>query len=260
MLSLYWNNKRRDISRTLTEYALSKKIKSEPNNIHLLLACQPKTGSTFLAKVLAALPGMNEIPLLSECGRREQELEPTVMVLNHKVNYVAQHHVRYSEASRKLLATFEVKPIVQVRNIFDAVISLRDHFRNESVDGSMGYACPYMLEWPDEKLEEFIVDMFVPWYFNFYMTWQDCENICLVTYEELITDSIGVVARINHHYSLGFEDVDIEAAVTIAQTKPTRKNSAVSGRGSKLNKTCKEKIKLMASYYDGIDFTPMGIS
>src|SRR5687767_14488637 len=137
----------------------------------LLLACMPKSGSTWLATMLACLPGFRPAVLVNGHDRREQELSEIQLLLNQRWNYVSQMHLRYSEPTARLIQTFSLKPIVLVRNIFDIVPSIHDHWHCESVRGPSCYLKNAMTNWPSDKIDEFIVDMGLPWYFNFFLSW-----------------------------------------------------------------------------------------
>lgn len=156
----------------------------------------PKSGSTYLTAILGRMPGMKIVSLVPGYDRREQELDIGMLRATDGIDYVAHHHVRFSRPTMTLLDHFCIKPVVQVRNIFDIVVSIKDHLRNESIEGSMGYVVPEMVRWDDQQLERFIVQMMIPWYFNFYMSWRDCESRILVRYEELIRTPESVVTSI----------------------------------------------------------------
>jgi hypothetical protein len=252
----------RKMERAFFEYCRRRMLNGKHNDqqkTHLLVACMPKSGSTYLSTILSNLEGFQQGILVHAAGRREQELDVLQLVHYDDTNYVAQHHVRYSQGTKELMERFDVKPVVLVRNIYDAVVSFRDHFRNESTENPMGYAFPYMKDWPDEKLEELIVDVFLPWYFNFFMSWQECSNLCLLTYEEMVANPQSTIGKINKHFSLGIKDEDINQAVELAGTKFTRKNVGKTGRGEHLNVYCKQRIERMAGYYGDTNFTLIGI-
>ncbi|MEM8662881.1 MAG: hypothetical protein AAGF49_02005, partial [Pseudomonadota bacterium] len=89
--------------------------------IHILLACMPKSGSTFLAQILINMPGMRRERLVPDFERREQELCPQrlreAQALTeglHRVwrergepralaprGFAAQHHVRHSRPTAR---------------------------------------------------------------------------------------------------------------------------------------------------------------
>lgn len=228
---------------------------------HILLACMPKSGSTYLSAILGNLPKFERIALIPGYSRREQELDTALLLLNNRINYVAQHHVRYSDVTGMWLRDFGIRPVVLIRNIFDIVISLKDHVRKESHEASMAYIRPEMAQWDDARLEEFIVRMVVPWYFNFYMSWMDCPDKEVVTYEELTTSPATVLMRISKRFDLGFTEAQIASAVQYSNqnTGLTRLNKGVSGRGRDLSERARTEICAMASYYEGVDFSVIGI-
>jgi len=226
---------------------------------HILVACMPKSGSTYLTAILTGLPGFRQAILVPDSGRREQELDRLELIRNDEYDYVAQHHVRFSTPTQTLLEDFNIKPIVTVRNIYDALFSIRDHFRNESTVKPMGYAFPYMKDWPDEQLEEFIADIFTPWYFNFFLSWQEYENKHMISYDELIDNPLEKISEICSHLSLSATRADIDAAIARASGMFTRRNIGISGCGGHLNDYCKARVEHMARYYCVQDFSAIGI-
>lgn len=250
------------MKRALYNYCRRQTLIGKHNNLqktHLLVACMPKSGSTYLSAILSSLEGFQPSILVHSGGRREQELDVLQLVHYDDINYVAQLHVRYSQETQELMERFDIKPIVLVRNIYDVAVSFRDHFRNESTVNPMGYAFPYMKDWPDEKLEEFIVDICMPWYFNFFMSWQESDKLCLLTYEELVANPKSSVGKLNKHFSLGLNDEDINRAIELAGSKFTRKNIGKTGRGEHLNDYCKLRIERLAGYYVDTDFSLLGL-
>jgi hypothetical protein len=229
----------------------------------ILLACSPKSGSTFLARILSLLPGWTKVPLVTGYGRREQELSVERLLAAHRAcgNFVAQHHVRYSDVTRRLMERFVLRPVVLVRNIFDTAVSVRDHLCDEFQAISQAYVPEDIRRWDDERAFHFIADMLMPWYFNFFATWADCPDKLLVRYEEIHADVGAVVRRIGEHYGLGVTDA--EAAVAVEEAgrsgEATRKNKAVLGRGEGLPDEVKRKIMALAGYYEGIDFSVIGL-
>lgn len=228
-------------------------------NRHLLVACMPKSGSTYLTTILGALPEMQILYLVPGYDRREQELDISMLRAANGLNYVAQHHVRCSQPTLTLLRHFSITPIVQVRSIFDIVVSIRDHFRTEGLEASMAYVARGMEQWPDERLDLFIARMMVPWYFNFYVSWLTCDEAIRVRYEELIREPASIVKAICAKASLACTDTDIANAIQQASRSSTRKNKGVAGRGEALSEHTRQVIADMAAFYPGVDFSPMGL-
>src|SRR5262249_25059956 len=128
--------------------------------------------STFLADVIAELPGFRRATLMPAFGRREQELDETCLRAFDRFAYVAQNHVRYSDWTGQLCADYGLTPIVLVRSLLDAVVSLRDHLRRESSVVPSLVAEPHHAAMSDAQLERMIARLALPWYLGFYMSWR----------------------------------------------------------------------------------------
>jgi Sulfotransferase domain len=245
----------------------------------VIVACMPKSGSTLLTALIASLPGMRRSTLVPGYHRREQEIcihsmkaaEEKMRAQREAFNstrgvqskmpigFASQMHLRYSQPTATIMAEYNIKPVVLVRNIFDIVVSLADHIRNESPLMAMAYVTEAMRTWSAEELHEFIGDMVIPWYMNFFVSWQDCEDKLLVTYEELTGDPKKILQQVSLFANIPASERYIENAIARANIKNTRKNVATAGRGQKLADRVKDKIRKAAAYYPNIDFSPIGL-
>jgi hypothetical protein len=95
----------------------------------ILLACAPKSGSSFLSAIFENLPDFHRSRLMSLSERREQELCPVMLerAVELEGSFVAQQHIRYSLMTNYYIKKYRLKPVVQVRSIFDLIVSFRDH-------------------------------------------------------------------------------------------------------------------------------------
>ena len=73
-------------------------------------------------------------------------------------------------------------------NIFDIVASIRDHTRNELSHSPMVAIGPEHAKLPDSALEELIAELAIPWFINFYVSWQNVDCLRL-DYEWLRSSS-----------------------------------------------------------------------
>jgi hypothetical protein len=247
---------------TLYRWISISKLPCDRN--HILVACFPKSGSTWLSEILSQLPGFSRVELVPIHDRREQELAFERLLLYHSLNYVAQHHCRYSRATERCLDTFSIKPIILIRNIFDCVVSTKDHIDGGDTDpdrriGPAAYVPHAYFQWPDTQKFDFIIDMLIPWYFNFFVGWKDFAGGSWVSYEELLAKPFAVIKNISDGFGLGCSDVDINGALLSASQRPTRKNVAKAGRGAMLMATHKDKIRDFARYYPEHDFSQIGL-
>lgn len=227
---------------------------------HILIACMPKSGSTYLSNAVSRLPDFRKATLVQSYGRSEQELSHAQALRKHRYNYVAQHHVKYNDNTEFVLRKFNVAPVVLVRNIFDCVASIRDHIRNESVASPTAWFDEEMREFDDDKLSSMIAQLVIPWYIHFYVSWTHCPDALLLTYENAFADLSGTVARISEHAGLTLPASTIKNSLEVKTNKPDRFNFGVSGRGAALNEATKNTIRQYATYYPHVDFAPIGIT
>ncbi|CAN7469413.1 sulfotransferase domain-containing protein [Phyllobacterium sp. LjRoot231] len=226
---------------------------------HVLLACMPKSGSTFLCNAIAALPHFNVGVGVPDWGRREQELDDATLSRIEDQNYVLQLHVRYSNATRTQIEKHRLLPLVLVRNIFDVVPSFIDHHRKESLLHPMAFVPEGIQNWSFEESARFVSTMIIPWYFNFYMSWYEAPNTLMIRYEKWVAEPEQQLTRICQHIGLDVEQVEIDRAVSSVIDASPRKNAVNPGRGSSLPSGCVEQIRSMAQFYRGTDFSPIGL-
>ena len=218
--------------------------------VHILIACMPKSGSTFLSDVISHCPGFRRAILTPSAGRREQEIEEQLLRKLDRVSYVAQHHVRNSDWTAEMCRSYRVTPIVLVRSLQDVVVSLRDHMRLESAVFPQFFADARHAALDDDALEQMIARLALPWYLNFYMSWRGAPGAKMIAYEDLTASPIEVVRDI-----LGFagatvpaEEVE-EAIAKVSARDSSRLNVGVSSRGAHLRpKTMQTILELIELY------------
>lgn len=235
----------------------------------VVVASMPKSSSTFLTKTFSQLPGFREVWPVHKGGRIEQNLYPPSLIDIYGATTVSQIHLRATEANVALIKKFEVKPVVLVRDIFDTVVSWYDHMENESPVGCMFYATDRYFKLSEEERMNMIVDLAIPWYFSFYVSWVEAEaagavNPLWLTYTDVTKDTRNSIRRITDFADIQCSDAEIEKCMPAESSKSSEKvrfNKGVSGRGlSTLSSEQIERIKTFASYYPGIDFSKIGIS
>lgn len=215
----------------------------------ILLACQPKSGSTFLSRYLSEVGGGKPYSYVPGWGRREQEL-CAFRLLRGKFKMhrflVGQHHVRCSAETIKLIGKFNISVIVLYRNIFDAIASLRDHLRKEDHVGPMIYLDREMLQLSDNELEVALARFAVPWYLNFYMSWREYRNAMFIEYEQIRVDPVKTVEKILEDFRLS----PLNGGVNIDEVKrSSRFNAGVSGRGKLISAEAQDIIRDQVKFY-----------
>jgi hypothetical protein len=235
---------------------------------YLFIACMPKSGSTFLANALSELTGYRYVPLAYAYERSEQNLYLPKLIDSYSLGSVTHLHLRATESAIELLNMFSIRPIILVRNIFDVVVSIRDHILNEGFEFPTFY-CDESFNLLDEKVQyDFIIEHGLPWYFNFFVSWHQAiaksriEGLWLI-YDEVISDWNKTLRIVVDFYRINKTDEEIDLALhqTAAKSKrKTRLNKGISGRSrAALTEEQKNKIVSMARFYPGTDFAKIGI-
>lgn len=202
-----------------------------PRRPHVLIACMPKSGSTFLAHILAAHSGLRRVRLTPAWGSREQELcEIRLSRYNHYA-YVSQHHIKYSGWTRHLTDRYRMTTVVLVRDLFDIVVSMRDHIRKEGPVWSMAAFTQRHVALPDDELEAAVVDLAVPWFIAFYVGWRKAPDALWLDYAELVTDPATAMRAVLEKAGVPFTDASIKAALEKGSGQENRMNKGVAGRG-----------------------------
>lgn len=237
----------------LRSFRLRQPFASEHN--HVLLACFPKSGSTFLANIISSLPNFHLVFLASEGERREQELCFEQAARFHNNCYVAQQHVRYSGATQRFMDVFNLRAVFLVRNIFDALVSLDDHIFRESGVGPVFHLPLDYKSWPEVRRYEFLVSMAVPWYINLFMSWEDCPYALRLTYDKLIENTFLTVRGVCDFADITVSDTEIKNAIAAASQSDTRQNVGINGRGERIPVSLRQKIYDITAYYPNVNFS-----
>ena len=254
--------------------------------LNVLLACAPKSASTFISAALQSGLGLPAAALFASTPRiqavsmlggnlREQEPEELALIRNglNGVGYVAQHHSRCSPYLGLLLKTYNVRAIVTVRNLFDTFVSLDDMvmgYRSAS-EAQEGFyfsdALPSnygMLDLEDRLTV--LVQRSTAWFIQFYVSWKKCERANLVrplwvSYEkDFLADKQGLADRIVTHLGLDPEGAAKLLAAFEDKTDGAAKrlNKGVAGRGRAMPDSVKTMIERIAHYYrDEEDLGPL---
>jgi len=251
-----------DIQRVYSENSLIQILDQTTSRKYLWHIALPKSGSTWLTRVLSTLYAKNhwEIgALLPYYGRRNQEVDPRCFLATGPIDanvFFVQQHCVYSEYTQFLIERSRTQCILQVRNIFDALVSAFDHLRKalneQTVEQSL---LPRGAnEWEDAVLMDYVIDMEAPWYIRFLEGWLNSPliesgRLLLVRYEALLADPERVVADVLDFSETQGSLTQIKDALGQASKENTRLNQGVAGRGVKvLNSTQLLKINRMIAY------------
>ena len=232
---------------------------------HLFIACLPKSASTFLTNLLVNLTGYRDMFTVYAAGQSEHEIYmPTLREFGH-VDTVTQQHCRASDANVHLMQAFDIRPVVLVRNIFDAVMSLLDFYNQGAFETSYFRADWQALD--RETKVDLLIQNVIPWYFQFVASWDLAERqkrleVHWLSYEELVADKPASVLRVLNFYGLGASRRGVEQRIAEVESeeRKIRFNKGVTGRGkSGLTDHQKEQIRQLARFYPSTDFSRIGL-
>jgi hypothetical protein len=237
-----------------TDRALHKRRRSA-KPVHILIACMPKSGSTFLSEVIGQCPGFRRAILTPSAGRREQEIDEQLLRKLDRVSFVAQHHVRNSDWTAEMCRSHRVTPIVLVRSLQDVVVSLRDHMRRESAVFPQFFADARHAALDDAALEQMIARLALPWYLNFYMSWRETPGAMMIAYEDLTAAPTEVIRDILNFAGANAADAEVEEALArVSARDASRLNVGITCRGADLRpETIRTMLDLIDLYPEAAD-------
>ena len=240
----------------------------EPKDLapRILLACQPKSGSTFLRNVLQEVTGWREIYLCLHTELSAQDLFYPVLLEYARTPTVTHQHCRATEANVQLMQAFGIRPVILVRDLHDVIVSLRDYFNGGAIRTTQFEEAAWQALPPERQTDQ-IIDLVVPWHLEFLATWQKADRtgrlpVLWMTYAQMVQDKAAAVRRILTFYGLEAADERIASIIAKVGASPERNrfNKGVSGRGRDgLTSEQKARILRLAAYFPATDFTMLGI-
>jgi hypothetical protein len=241
-----------------------EKFKTEGNpRLHVFLTSFPKSGSSFLRVVLTNLLSL-EYQKGTYDWFNEQDLYYPHLMEKWDKEKISHQHSKATPANLELFNRFSIRPVVHFRNLFDVVVSYSDHIvKHRKIPHA--FIPESYFDSSQEEQYDFIIDMVIPWYFHFHVSWMDAIGsgkitALVTTYEEMLADELAFFRRILEFYGQSRTDEAIQAAIQASRGKATRKNVGVSGRGARLlTGTQRKKIMKLAERYPGYDFSQIGI-
>ena len=232
----------------------------------IVVAAAPRTGSTFLSIVLQEVTKLHRFRLSSGYATNEHDLYLPALCIVNDSGCISQMHMKGSFHNASLINSFKIKQIILVRNIYDIVASLFDDLRKKEETpgyhtGENGYSFLWLdsatKNMNDENLIDMIIDLAIPWYVNFYVSWyrlaeQNIVNPIWVNYEDMMNDKNNTIISILNFIDFPFNG---EINSTILNEKYSTYNKGGSGRGNiLLSDERKRKIIEKFSYYEDVNF------
>jgi len=237
----------------------------------IVVAAAPKAGSTFLVNTLIRITRLRGFRLCAAYSTNEHDLYLPALCLMSPYGCVSQLHMKGTYHNAALMRTFGIRPIILVRRIEDIVVSLQHDLREKAQKRSVGTGrVGYSFVWQDqttkdlsdERLLDMIIDLALPWFVNFYVSWhrlceQGAVDALWVNYEELFADKEKTVRRV-----LDFLGVRYAAAIDpaiLSRKYRTFRDGSVGQGAVTLTAEQQRRLRERFSYYPGVDFGKYGL-
>lgn len=241
-------------------------IKSESlKKQHICIACFPKSGSTFLARSLESALDFKFLHY-AYMGDSEHDITESMLIDTLHSNTVTHLHMTATSNNQLMISRYNLKLVVQVRNIFDCIISLRDHIIDQAKVWPMALVEEEFMSWDEKDQYDFLIDNFMPWYMKFYVSWYKASQnqpVYWLKYEDLMEDKYATISNLLIYHKVKFEGKKLEEVLysnVRLKKEDFRYNVGISGRGKeKLNNIQIERIVKFTKYYPSINFQRIGI-
>jgi hypothetical protein len=213
----------------------------QARNGPVVIACMPKSGSTFLWKALAAVTGYAESGL--NANSVIQELDPALFRRRGRSRSINQIHLIASPHAIGLLNRYAARVIVVTRKLPDILVSLRDFLHSPEIEdernragvvqGTFFQIDERFYQLTEREQYDFLIDFTLPWYLWFAASWQHYRKALeqpsvWLTYERLIASPAVVIAQTLAEIGIPVVN-DISAS--LGRLVDTRFNVGVAGRG-----------------------------
>lgn len=201
-------------------------------------------------------------------GYRQQELDTKSILQNNRLNidlFAIKQNCCTSGYVLETIALYDIKIVLQVRDILDCLVSSLEHPNKESVIQSNSFMTQEQWLVLDEGQRiNYIVDFIAPWYFKYITGWVtllEYYNIkhYIVKYELLLSEPEQVFSDVFEFCGICIDSLGASVEEVITPDRPSRLNVGIVGCGQALKSDVKQKIAQFRSYYSEIDLSLVGL-
>ncbi|MFN3348161.1 hypothetical protein [Pseudorhodoplanes sp.] len=231
-----------------------------------LLVALPKSSSTYCTQALSRiLHGDVYKDIVVQDRFTPKDLQVAGIVNARDRVTVSQVHLVATGANLRILQNFKIPVVILLRNLFDVVVSLRDHMKTNPYFSSILIPNAYA-SLKDEDQLDYIIDTAVPWMVTFYVSWAQAMqrgdiDTKFVFYEDMIRDPVPFFQNACGTLGVSVSQADVNRALAQTEKSPaTRFNVGKVGRGqSELSAAQIARIRRHADYYPGVSLEPLGL-
>ncbi|MCK7589906.1 sulfotransferase domain-containing protein [Subsaxibacter sp. CAU 1640] len=223
---------------------------------HVLIACLPKSGSTFLSDVLVNVTGFDFVQFQPIRGTNDHNIDHHFFYENSNKNTVTQLHIKPNDSNKKIFLKENIKIVFLYRDLLSSLKSMHRHILEENNKWFMFSIADGFESWSIERQFDFIIDLIAPWYINFLTAWK--KEISLgelsvleVNYDDFRKDNDKTIHNILNFYGLNYSKERIKDSLEISYSKKDklRFNNKENKIDYKFSDEQIGKIKSLVSYY-----------
>lgn len=246
---------------------ISPGLRAEDRGTSILIACIPKSGSTFLFSVLMEVLGFEGPKLCLNYANEENILAPELVQPYLRANTVVQEHCRATPQNVAIAQAMGSYTVVLVRNIFDSIISMRDMLLGKDFGSANAFFTDNLPDMSEEQQLDAVIAKWAHWQLEFLVSWRgalDAGRVRghILTYESLMADKIGEIGRICSAVGRPADPDAIERVLSDLDSRPkdTRLNVGRSGRGrAAMSDAQMDRIRALTAIYPDTDFSLLGL-
>jgi hypothetical protein len=232
----------------------------------IFLAALPKSAGTYISKSLSGYSGYPYLHLSDIKGACEFDIYRPRCIDTYEKNIIVHQHTLATPGNVDYLIEYGFKVVIITRNIFDVIISFKEHLEIESTYWPFFSIPDNYLNYNDKEKYDFIIRFVLPWMVHFYVTWFRCVYMDRrieakwiyysdyfksedESFKELL--NYAGLPSLNQHRSIKYND---------SLNEKHRYNVGKSYRGSRmLTEDHVSQIEHATRYYSDVDFKLFGI-
>jgi len=225
----------------------------------IVIAGTYKTGSTFIEHVINKYLEVEAF----EIARRESpsSLDENKLLLHYK--NTGARHIRLfaSQAQMDLMQKYNIQPIISVRNIYDSIVSSRDHIASGNWFAQTGMHIPREFNtYSIDKQFDILIATLLPSTVNILIPWLDSPKVNhkILAYEDMVENKISFFKGIFTFYGVHYDADKLKFIIELLENESRgansdiRLNKGVSGRGKE--QLTREHISKIDKYLDALPY------
>lgn len=210
------------------------------NRPNIFLTAFFRSGSTHIKETfLRLLPGYRSATTVLSAGSIGDDGYCPVNIFAAQVlfpqgSYVFHQHTPGTCGNVTMLKHYEIRPVVQMRNLLDSLVSVRELLATGEPQHLGIYYPKDFCEWSRDDQFWWMIQVFPTWYFTFYDSWKGADiDTYFLWYDEYYKDQIKGVRNILDHVGLKGDVTDavIDMASQVIDPGLSRFKFGRPGRG-----------------------------